>query len=179
MIYQYIKDGKAAWVILVMLILAATVSLSIAQDSLNLVQTAEYDIGFDCPVSSVLDPTGTTVWVLMNSCGDRRHSLRAYNVADGTQVNVDDYADDLVILDGVYIDLFITPLGFTPAGDLSIRYNDPETYASHNLIIPVASGGTVEMQTSATYDALLAEISEYPEFSVYSADHTLVDVTKS
>jgi hypothetical protein len=174
MIRQWLRQRKAALVILVVLILATTISLSIAQDSLNLVQTAEYDIGFDCPVSSLLDPAGTTVWVLMNSCGDRRHSLRAYNVADGTQLDGDDYADDLVILDGVYIDLFITPLGFTPAGDLSIRYNDLETYASHNLLIPLASGGAVETQTSATYDALLAEISDYPEFSVYSPDHTRV-----
>jgi hypothetical protein len=178
MIFNAQKQQKA-WFILfiVAIIFGAWIQTSTAQASLHLVQTAEYDIGFDCPVSSVLDPTGTTVWVLMNSCGDRRHSLRAYNVADGTQVNVDDYADDLVILDGIYIDLFITPLGFTPAGDLSIRYNDLETYASHNVIIPVASGGAVVIQTSATYDALLAEISEYPEFSVYSPDHTRVVVT--
>ena len=57
---------------------------------------------------------------------------------------MDDYADALVGLDGVYVDLFITPMGFTPAGDLSIRYNDPETYASINLLIPLASGGEAD-----------------------------------
>jgi hypothetical protein len=89
---------------------------------------------------------------------------------------VDDYADALVSLDEPYVDRFVTPMGFTPAGDLSIRYNDPETYESFNLLIPLASGGEATTQTSATYDALLAEYSDYPEFSVYSPDHTRVVV---
>jgi hypothetical protein len=172
-------ERQKAWVtvFIVVIILGIFVQSIAAQNDLNLVQTAEYDIGGDCPVSSVLDPAGTTLWVLMNSCGRGRYSLRAYNVADGTQLDVDDYADALLSLDSIYIDLFITPLGFTPADDLSIRYNDLETYASYNLLIPLASGGEAVTQTSATYDALLSAISEYPDFSVYSPDHTRVVVT--
>jgi hypothetical protein len=176
MICSYMSHHKTALVILVMFILGAVIHVNIAQNSLNLIQTAEYDIGLDCPVTSALDPADETVWVLMNNCHDGDYYLRAYNVADGTQVDVDDYADALLSLEGSYIDLFITPLGFTPDGDLSIRYNDPETYASTNLLIPLASGGEVVTQTSATYDALLAGISEYPDFSIYSPDHTRVVV---
>ena len=52
---------KAVLALLVaLLILATAIPISIAQDSLNLIQTAEYDIGLDCPVTSVLDPAGTT-----------------------------------------------------------------------------------------------------------------------
>ena len=160
---------------IVALIWGASIRTSVAQDNgLNLIQTAEYDIGLDCPVTAALDPAGTTLWILMDNCFGYHNSLRAYNIADGTQVNVDDYADALVSLDEPYVDLFITPMGFTPAGDLSIRYNDPETYESFNLLIPLASGGEVTTQTSATYDALLAEYTDYPEFSVYSPDHTRV-----
>ncbi len=157
------------------LILVAPILSSVAQSSgLNLIQTAEYDIGLDCPVTAALDPAGATLWVLMDNCFQSDYTLHAYSVADGTQVNEDDYAAALLSLDRVYVDLFITPLGFTPDGDLSIRYNDPDTYASFNLLIPMASGGEAVTQTSATYDALLAELTDYPEFSVYSADHTRV-----
>ncbi len=67
-----------------------------------------------------------------------------------------------------------TPLAFTPAGDLSIRYGDFQTAESFNTIIPLASGGDAVTQSSASYDAFLAQYSDYPEYSVYSPDHTRV-----
>jgi hypothetical protein len=176
MIHKYTEHQRAGFVLFVVaLIVGASVRISLAQDNgLNLIQTAEYDIGLDCPVTAALDAAGTTLWILMDNCFGYHNSLRAYNIADGTQVKLDNYANALVSLDKPYVDLFITPMGFTPAGDLSIRYNDPETYESFDLLIPLASGGEVTTQTSATYDALLADYSDYPEFSVYSPDHTLV-----
>ena len=177
MIRKYTEQQRTGFAIFLIaaLIWGAPISTHAAQSNgLDLIQTAEYDIGLDCPVTAALDPAGTTLWILMDNCFGYHNSLRAYNIADGTQVNVDDYADALVSLDEPYVDLFITPMGFTPAGDLSIRYNDPVTYESFNLLIPLASGGEVTTQTSATYDALLAEYSDYPEFSVYSPDHTRV-----
>lgn len=143
-------------------------------DSLNLTQTVEYDIGFDCPVASALDPDGTTLWVLMNNCGSGRYNLHAYNMADGTRINEDNYADALAPLDGVYIDKFINPLAITPDGDLSIRYNDLDTYESINLLIPLATGGEATTVKSDSYNALMAIMSDYPEFSIYSTDHTRV-----
>jgi hypothetical protein len=126
----------------VALLLGAAVPSALAQDGgPDLIQTAEYDIGLDCPVTAALDPAGTTLWVLMDNCFQGRYALHAYRVADGSRLPADDYASALAVLQGVYIDLFITPMGFTPAGDLSIRYNDPDTYESVNLLIPLASGG--------------------------------------
>lgn len=143
-------------------------------DSLNLTQTAEYDIGFDCPLASALDPDGTTLWVLMNNCGSKRYNLQAYDVSDGTRITENDYADALLPLDSIYVDPFINPLAVTPDGDLSIRYNDPDTYESINLLIPLATGGEATTVNSASYNAFMATMSEYPEFSIYSMDHTQV-----
>ena len=168
------QRAQFALVILALMLGAPMVTTTAQGNGLNLTQTAEYNIGVDCPVTAALDPAGTTLWVLMDNCFQHNYSLHAYNVVDGTQVNVDDYASALASLEGVYVDLFITPMGFTPAGDLSIRTNDPDTYASFNLLIPLASGGEATSQTSVTYDALLARYSDYPEFSVYSPDHTRV-----
>src|SRR5215216_31633 len=97
-------------VLIAALLLGAPVLTSMAQgDGLNLIETAEYDIGVECPVASTLDAAGTTLWVLMNNCGQRNFVLRAYNVADGSQVNEDDYADVLMSLAGpdFYVDPFI------------------------------------------------------------------------
>ncbi|MEQ8675558.1 MAG: hypothetical protein RLP44_29100 [Aggregatilineales bacterium] len=175
MVLQQPQHRKAGIVLLLVMGLLGMSIVSAQEDAtVTLIQTAEYDIGLDCPVSSTLDPSGTTLWVLMNTCGQRGYSLKAINVADGTQVNENDYADALTILNGVYVDLFITPIGFTPTGDISIRYNDPDTYESFNVIVPLASDGEVTAQASETYSALLAQYSEYPEYSVYSSDHTQV-----
>ncbi len=159
------------------LILAASIQAVVAQDNNPvLTQTAEYDLGFDCPVATTLDPTGTTLWVLLDNCFESGFKLRAYTVADGTQLAVDDYADALMSLASIdnFVDASLYPLAFTPAGDLSIRYGDFQTAESFNTIIPLASGGEAFTQSSASYDAFLAQYSDYPEYSIYSPDHTRV-----
>jgi hypothetical protein len=161
-------------ILIVALILGASIWVSVAQDGLNLIQTAEYDIGWECPKAAALDAEGTTLWVLMDNCFSSKYVLRAYNVADGTQVNTDDYAEDLASLSGFYIDPFITPMAFTPEGDLSIYYNDPETYESVHTLIPLATGGETITEMDPDYDAFLAGYSDYPDFSVYSPDHSRV-----
>lgn len=171
-----LKRARWSRVILlsVLLILILPVWISRAQDNgVNLIQTAEYNIGLDCPVTATLDPAGTTLWTLMDNCGQSDYAFQVFNVADGTPVDAGNYADALAGLDDVFIDLFITPLAFTPDGDLSIRYNDPDTYASADLIVSL-DGGAAESRTSASFDALLASLTDYPEFSVYSPDHTRV-----
>jgi hypothetical protein len=65
-------------------------------------------------------------------------------------------------------------MAFTPAGDLSIRYSDPNTYEISNLVIPLASGGEATTPSSASFNDLLVGLSPYPEFSIYSPDHTRV-----
>jgi hypothetical protein len=181
MIRNYMVRRSARFAVLIAtLILGNPILTGTAQGTgLQVIQTAEYDIGVECPVASTLDSAGTTLWVLMNNCFQSNFVLRAYNVADGSLVNMDAYAHALLGLadPDVYVDPFITPLAFTPAGDLSIRYTNIETYESLNLLIPVASGGEATTETNAAYDAFLATYSEYPEFSVYSPDHTRVVAT--
>lgn len=143
-------------------------------DDVRLIQTAEYDLGIDCPVTAAPDPAGSVLWVLMDNCFQYEYVLHAYDIETGTRVNADDQRAALSALDGVYIDQFISPLGFTPAGDLSIRYYDSDEAHSKNLLIPLAGGGEPAIRTSDTFDALLAGYSEYPEFSVYSPDHTRI-----
>jgi hypothetical protein len=65
-------------------------------------------------------------------------------------------------------------MGFTPVGDLSIHYINSEDSKTSTLLIPLASGGEATTETSESYNALLADFSGYPEFSVYSPDHTRV-----
>jgi hypothetical protein len=181
MMPKYIVDRSARLVVLIAaLILAAPFLTSRAQENgLKLIQTAEYDLGVQCPLASALDPTGTTVWVVMYSCFQAKFALRAFNLADGSQVNVEDYADTLAVLANpdLYVDPFINPLAFTPEGDLSLRYTDVQTSGSFNLLIPLATGGEATTEADEAYDAFLADYSEYPDFSVYSSDHTRIVAT--
>lgn len=176
MVHRHIAPLKAGLaIILAACALGVPIATAIAQgDSIRLTQTAEYNLGVDCPVAAALDPAGSTLWVLVDDCFQYGYVLHAYDIATGTRVNVDDHRAALSALDGVFIDHFIMPLGFTPAGDLSIRYYDSDGAHSKNLLIPPASGGEAVVQTSATFDALLAAYSDYPEFSVYSPDHRRV-----
>ncbi|MBZ0303945.1 MAG: hypothetical protein K8J31_29675 [Anaerolineae bacterium] len=178
MIRQFAEHQRVWFAFIISaLIVGVPVQIGAAQSTgFSLVQTAEYDLGFDCPVTSALDAAGTTLWVLMDNCGRSGYSLHAYHVADGTALAMDDYADALQSLVGTnnYIDPFSTPMGFTPAGDLSIHYTNFDDSSTSTLLIPLASGGEATTETSASYNALLAEYSDYPDFSVYSPNHTRV-----
>jgi hypothetical protein len=178
----YMTNRRVGFTLLIVALMMALFTIpqgiNVAQDEgLNLTLTSEYDIGFGCPLASALDPDGTTLWVLMNNCGSKRYNLQAYDVSDGTNITENDYADALLTLDTIYVDAFINPLAVTPDGDLSIRYSDPDTYESINLLIPVTTGGEATTVKSDSYNALMAIMSEYPEFSVYSSDHTQVVAT--
>lgn len=175
MVRTQAKYYRLVLIFCIVVVMVLFTGISTAQDdSLTLTQTAEYDIGFDCPLASTFDPTGTKLWVLMNNCGSRRYTLQVYNVMDGSNITENDYADALLALDTIYVDGFINPLAVTPDGDLSIRYSDPDTYESINLLIPVTTGGEATTIKSDSYNALMAIMSEYPEFSTYSSDHTQV-----
>lgn len=169
------RHKRILFMAMIALVMGLPVLHSAAQgNGPTLAQTAEYDIGFDCPTATALDPTGTIVWVLTDNCAARHYTLHAYRVEDGTPLEVDDWSATLESLDEIWIDSFIEPMAFTPQGDLSIRYSDPYTYESSNLVIPLASGGEATTTTSAHYNELLAGLSPYPEFSFYSPDHTRV-----
>jgi hypothetical protein len=160
------------------LILAALSGLSIASaqtDSLPAPQEVEYDLGFNCPVSSALDSTATILWVLMDNCHGNRFSLRGFNVADGSPVNDETHAftDELSgLTDEYYIDSFTRPMGFTPDGLLDIRYYDIDKYDAFNLLISLDSNKPATTPSNESINTLLHSISEYPETTVYNLDHT-------
>ena len=178
MSFDYVAHKLVSSALLIaVLVLGTSMQTIVAQDnSLELIQAAEYNIGFGCPVTSVLDATGTSLWVLMDNCFQGGYTLHNYSAIDGTELPMDDYADALRSFVGIdnYVDAFTTPMGFTPAGDLSIHFTNFETSETSTLLIPVASGGEATTETSASYNALLAEYSDYPDYSVYSPDHTRV-----
>ncbi len=88
--HSYFKQLKRSSLALLLaaLILGTSIQAVVAQDQAPiLTQTAEYNLGFDCPVATTLDPTGATLWVLMDNCFQSGFKLRAYNVADGTPLS--------------------------------------------------------------------------------------------
>ena len=160
--------------LLIAVIALASVLPAAAQASIpNVTPTAEYDIGFDCPVAQALSPDGALLWVLMQGCFSRAYSLQAFSVADGAPVTpATDYAAALEPLRAGYVDSFTHPLAFTPDGALSIRYTDGETFQPRSLILALAGEAAAPPLTDDALAELLAGYTEYPESTVYSADHT-------
>lgn len=143
--------------------------------SLSVTMTSEEDIGFDCPVTATIDPAGTTLWVLMYNCFDTGYYLRAFSVGSGSPVNDDDhnFAAALAGLEEGGAASFNTSLAFTPDGEMSINYAD-ENYVPVNVSVPEGADGSASTEgvTSDAVGSLIANYAEYPETTVYNADHT-------
>ena len=165
----------------------ALMPVAAQDDALNVQQAAEYDIGFDCPVTSALDPTSTVLWVLMDgSCFSRHHSLLGFNVADGTPVNAadDHFASAFTPLGNTFIDSETLPLVFTSATTLDLIYSEEQTYETRNVRLtldssPLPADSRSFLPTIANLNALIPGFEGYPETTVYNADHTLAVVTDS
>lgn len=143
--------------------------------SLSVTMTSEEDIGFDCPVTATLDPAGTTLWVLMDNCFQEGYYLRAFSVGSGAAINDDDhtFAAALAGLEDGEAASYNTSLGFTPDGELSINYTD-ENYIPVNVSVAAGADGSASTEgvTSDAIGSLIANYAEYPETTVYNADHT-------
>src|SRR5690606_4936512 len=134
--------------------------------SLSVSLTSEEDIGFDCPITGAIDPAGTTLWVLMNNCWDADYHLRTFSVGSGSPTNDEQHSFTAALagLEGRYGGPVSMSIGFTPDGDLSINYPD-ENFVPVNVSVP-------EGVTSDTIGSLIAEYAEYPETTIYNAEHT-------
>jgi DNA-binding beta-propeller fold protein YncE len=158
--------------LMLMSLFGGTPLLGLAQeDILNVEQVAQYNLGFGCPASVALDSAGSTVWVLMDNCSSGRYSLHGYDAADGTPATTPDFGDLLGEMDTAYLDWFTVPLGFLPDGILDIRYIESENYTVHNLHVQVDSG-EVEQPPAEGFNELVAGLTDYPETTVFNADHT-------
>jgi len=150
-------------------------------------KTAEYDIGFKCPVTSTLDPSGTQIWFLMDDCRSWFYAIAVYNIADGSLVDMPDYATELEPLNLYdeeeisqrWVYAITNPMAFTPEGDLSIRYTsfnyEEDIETNYTLIIPIASGGDAILQENPTLHEKLLQYNEfYSNAAVYNHDHTQI-----
>lgn len=175
------------FLVLIMLMMLSSVVFS-QNAGVMFSKTAEYDIGFKCPVASTLDPSDTQIWLLMDDCRGWFYTLAVYNIADGSLVEMPDYATELEPLN-LYdadevnmriVSIWTNPMAFTPEGDLSIRFAslnfDEDTSATYTLIIPVATGGEVSLQENATLDEFLLQYNEYFYDAVYNHDHTQIAI---
>jgi hypothetical protein len=172
---------RGAWVKLIVITTLVILSgifsssLSAQSGSLSVTMTSEEDIGFDCPVTATLDPAGTTLWVLMDNCYGEDYYLRAFSVDGGSPINDDDhnFSAALAGLEGGWAASYNTSLGFTPDGELSINYTD-ENSVPVNVSISEGGDGSAstEGETSDAIGSLIGDYAEYPETTVYNADHT-------
>jgi len=157
-------------------------TVSVAQPpTLPTTLTAEYDIGLDCPVAQTLSPDGATLWVLMNGCYSRTYSLQAFDVADGSPVDVgspDHFSAQLEPLRAGYVDRFVNALVFIHDGSaLSIRFIENDTYMPRSLILSLGGDEPESFITDEALAELLLTVTEYPESAVYNADHTQAAIT--
>lgn len=154
--------------------------IAIAQDAPTLT-TTETQIGIDCPEAQALSPDGTALYVLMMGCVTRTQSLLAFSVADGTPLDIGGtYTDELAAITGQYVYGRENAMAFTPDGTLSIISSDQETYVLNRLLLPV-SGGDIPgdlPDSEAIYNALLP-YTEFPEYAIFSRDHTMAAATNA
>lgn len=159
-------------------VLISLSTLSASAQTLNFQMTAEYNIGFECPASSTLDPDRATLWVLMNRCGSGNYSLYEFRLDDGTRVNdeASNFADALTPLNNAYLSYSTTPIAFTPDGILNIFYNAGDDYDTFNVRIPVDFAASADTPPTLlnleTVNSLIPGYAGYLETTVYNADHT-------
>lgn len=163
---------------LVILLAFASFSASTQPSAPVITDNTEYEIGFDCPAAQALSPDGETLWVLIQGCFTRVNALRAYSVEDGEPLNAEDaFAAELAVIPILsYIDSNTNPMVFLPDGRLSIIYIDEETYEARRLLIDVGVETGASPTTTVDEDSLnslIARYSDYPETTVYNADHSL------
>jgi hypothetical protein len=164
-----------------LMILLCLFALTASAQSLSLQMTAEYDIGFDCPVSSTLNPDATALWVLMNNCGTAGYSLHAFNPVDGTPLSEANrsFADVLAPLDDAYF-YGSSPVAFTPDGVLDIFYNAGDDYDLLNVRVALDSAAAAAPSAFQlnleTVNELIPGYEGYLETTAYNADHTAAAV---
>ena len=148
----------------------------------QITRTAEYDMGFDCPVAATFSPDQTTLWVLMDNCGNGDFTLHGFKVADGSPVeaSADHFASSLTELEDQYLYAYYVPLAFTADGAIDILYNENEKSEAHNIRFSLTAdqppASNLTLLTNDTIQTLIPGYGGYPESTTYSTDHTLAIV---
>ncbi len=161
---------------LALIILCAALSgaaVVLAQDDApGLALAVEYDIGFDCPVASAAQPDSDVFWVLMDNCRDKDFSLHAYSLKTGEPLDRAPIALDNSDGGLSYMDSFAQPMGFTPEDRIEIYSFTTDTYNRRTTQVDIDSGAiTTDAEADQRADALVRQVSDYPEQAIYSPDH--------
>jgi hypothetical protein len=179
------RPTRALSLLIIVFMLALTISplaVGAQAPAPDVTKTAEYNIGFDCPVSATLDPDQTTLWILMDNCITKNFTLQGFKLADGSPIdaNADHFVDTLAPLDGLFPFSNTMPLAFTPDGIADVLYNENENYDTRNLRISLttdqAPASTLTLLTNDTLQDLIPGYAGYPETITYNSDHTLAVV---
>lgn len=151
-------------------------------DAPQVAQTAEYNIGFNCPVSATLAPDQTILWVLMDNCGNRKFTLQGFQVTDGSPIKAadDNFAGALAPLTDQWIYVDTRPLAFTPDGAVDVRYNNADTYDALNLRLSLTGDQPpttdLKLLTRDAVQVLIPGYDGYLETTTFNAHHTLAVV---
>lgn len=172
---MYVRSRWNRLMILLVIILSGISTTLHAQttDNLTLTLIEDRKIGTDCPQASALSPSGTTIWVLMDNCEFSDHYFLHFNVGSSDfeldTNNGEDYASSLLGLDEVYIDSLLS-------STLTVGVD-----GFPQLLLPNSDGSIQSVNTSTTPSSdnsalgeILSTISDYPEFSVFNNNHTMV-----
>ncbi|MBZ0318433.1 MAG: hypothetical protein K8L91_18620 [Anaerolineae bacterium] len=163
-------------VFFVMGIVAATKPLAHAQSGeLGLALTAEDNIGFDCPISVAIDPSGTA-WVLMDNCFEDDFTLLTFGAGGGEATNDEahNFSSVLTALaEGTNGSGGMTDLSFAPDGTFIIHYMDAN-FSPMTMTIPAGSDGSssTEATSSDANAVILMDYTPFPEGAAYNADGT-------
>lgn len=168
-------------VFFVMGMVAATKPLAHAQSGeLGLALTAEDNIGFDCPISVAIDPSGTA-WVLFDGCYESNFYMLSFGAGGGEATSDEGTHDEAHNFSAVLAALEggtngsggMTDLSFAPDGTFIIHYLDPN-FSPLTMTIPAESDGS--SSTEATINdanaTLLMDYTPFPEGAAYNADGT-------
>lgn len=157
---------------IVLVLALASMTVYGQAEIITLEKTAEYDIGFDCPVASALQPGTETLWILMDNCFGGNYSVTPHDVQNGQilgeSIPVEAIGDyDIVISFG-------SPLAFVSDHVLQIVFFKDDSYDYSSVRVDITSGAiTTDSENDAAVNALMRQYTEYPESTYFGPGHRL------
>ncbi len=150
--------------------------IAFAQDSgLDFSLDAEHDIGFECPVSTAIQPGTEVLWVLMDNCGGNKFSLHAYDLNSGEPVGDSPVIVDTIDGNRYSVDSWGNPLTFVDDQTLHLAATDSTNdYSYAGFMIDLVTGkATTTPDDDSRINDLLAGFGGYAMSMIYSRDHKL------
>ena len=140
----------------------------------------EFSLGDACPITGVMDPAGSAVWVLMNDCnGEGAVTVQAFSVADGTPVGAPIGPFDMDI-SGNDLFGFDRPVTLQEDGTPTADFVDSmNTGAIASFTVDTVTGAITSVAdsprilTANDIFAALPDFTGYTDYLTYSDDRAL------